>query len=200
MDNENKIDKPFIRISICGNKPFIFNTEDVKRLRCDYHIVGSLQGTLARFPLQNSFYGLPLLLLPEEVVLILKKGWGKCIFPSSSLTLVKEKTQKWDYPKTIQDELKCKVYEYLWHQGYFITSGIKFGGDYIVYLGDPMKFHSHFIISVQEKNALWRLKDLITMGRLAKNTKKSFVLASSSSTNEDDSNQVECFSIVWAGF
>ncbi|KAI9309582.1 tRNA intron endonuclease [Cunninghamella echinulata] len=214
MANENEIIKQLIRISICGNKPLVFNIKDVKTLRCEHHIVGSLQGTLARFPLQNSFYSLPLLLLPEEVVLLLKKGLGHCVSLEGAV---------WDYPTTHQEQLKCIVYSYLWHKGYYITCGAKFGGDYLIYPGDPMKFHGHFIVSVQERKSLWQLQDLIVMGRLAKNTKKTFVLASPSITtssafsmdhdknnvkdggnldenNDINDNQVECFSIVWAGF
>jgi tRNA-splicing endonuclease subunit Sen34 len=48
--------------------------KDVERLRCEYRIVGALSGTLSQFPLQNTFYGLPLVLLPEEVNLLTSQG------------------------------------------------------------------------------------------------------------------------------
>jgi tRNA-splicing endonuclease subunit Sen34 len=47
---------------------------DVERLRCDYRIIGALNGTLPQFPLQTTFNGLPLRLLPEEVALVVKRG------------------------------------------------------------------------------------------------------------------------------
>lgn len=46
----------------------------MQRLRCEYRIVGALSGTLSQFPLQNTFYGLPLMLIPEEVELITSQG------------------------------------------------------------------------------------------------------------------------------
>lgn len=51
--------------------------------------------------------------------------------------------------------LRCKVFSDLWEKGYYITSGEKFGGDYLVYPGDPLKFHSHFIaVCVEEHQML----------------------------------------------
>jgi hypothetical protein len=43
-------------------------------LRRDHRILGSLAGALPRFPAQNLFLGLPLVLMPEEVALCLEKG------------------------------------------------------------------------------------------------------------------------------
>jgi tRNA-splicing endonuclease subunit Sen34 len=47
---------------------------DLERLRCEYRIIGALNGTLPQFPLQTTFNGLPLRLLPEEVAVLLKRG------------------------------------------------------------------------------------------------------------------------------
>lgn len=32
--------------------------------------------------------------------------------------------------------LKAKIYEDLWHKGYYITDGEKFGGDFLLYPGN----------------------------------------------------------------
>ncbi|KAI8079787.1 tRNA intron endonuclease [Halteromyces radiatus] len=199
--------KQLVRIRLCGNKPLIFNVDDVKRLRCDLRIVGSLVGSLPRFPQQNSFYGLPVLLLPEEATFVLQNGWGTL----SDNDTTGEKDKTWVNEKSI----KYQVYRYLWQQGLYITSGEKFGGDYLAYPGDPMRFHSHYIISVQQDGQTWSLMDLVAMGRLATNTKKTFVLAGSttqdventdqdrnnnSKTTLEDEAQITCFSITWAGF
>ena len=47
---------------------------DAMTLREHYHIVGTLVGTLPRHPNQNIQLGLPLQLMPEELVLLLAKG------------------------------------------------------------------------------------------------------------------------------
>lgn len=51
------------------NKPI-----DVSILRVQYRICGILTGTLPHLTQQNFFLGLPLLLMPEEVVLLIEKG------------------------------------------------------------------------------------------------------------------------------
>ncbi|CAO3595118.1 unnamed protein product [Absidia cylindrospora] len=194
-------EKQLIRIRLCGKKPLVFDVEDVKRLRCDHQIVGSLVGSLPRFPQQNGFYGLPLLLLAEEATLIVEKG----------------NEPHWDYPKTRQEWLRYTVYCYFHQQGYFLTSGEKFGGDYLAYPGDPMRYHSHYIIAAHERQQIFSPMDLVAMGRLATNTKKTFVLASPCIGDDDDcidkdrgvgniensglaDHHTECFSITWAGF
>lgn len=77
-----------VEIKQCENKYLIFKAKglitkdtefivfnrkikDVERLRKEYRIVGALCGTLPDYPLQNTFYGLPLCLSPEEVDLLL---------------------------------------------------------------------------------------------------------------------------------
>lgn len=38
-----------------------------------------------------------------------------------------------NYPISERDKLRCAVYKDLWEKGYYITSGFKFGCDYLVY-------------------------------------------------------------------
>jgi tRNA-splicing endonuclease subunit Sen34 len=41
----------------------------------------------------------------------------------------------WNYPSNLHERAMCGVYKSLWDQGFFMGSGIKFGGDYLVYPG-----------------------------------------------------------------
>lgn len=41
----------------------------------------------------------------------------------------------WTYPSNLNERARCGVFRGLWEQGYFMGSGIKFGGDYLVYPG-----------------------------------------------------------------
>jgi len=50
------------------------NLADISRLRSEHHICGILTGTLPHLSQQNVFLGLPLVLMPEEVVLLVEKG------------------------------------------------------------------------------------------------------------------------------
>ncbi len=41
----------------------------------------------------------------------------------------------WNYPETDIDRTRSRVFRDLWDKGYYLTSGGKFGGDYLVYPG-----------------------------------------------------------------
>ncbi|KAI7892392.1 uncharacterized protein EV154DRAFT_562368 [Mucor mucedo] len=166
-----------ITINHYGDKFFVFDAKDVERLRCEYRIVGAFSGTLPQYPLQNTFYGLPLLLLPEEVSLITHNGWGN---------VVSKKKPMSPSPNEIFNDL--------WSKGFYITSGIKFGGDYLLYTNDPMCTHSEFIIGVRQEEEDIKPVEIISMGRLATNVKKTFVVAGSIQ------EMMTYYSIEWAGF
>lgn len=50
---------------------------DLASLRADHHICGVLAGTLPHLSQQNVFLGVPLVLLPEEVVLLVRKRMSR---------------------------------------------------------------------------------------------------------------------------
>ncbi|KAF9246129.1 tRNA-intron endonuclease catalytic domain-like protein [Melanogaster broomeanus] len=103
----------------------------------------------------------------------------------------------WDYPTTPAERARCGVFQDLWEQGYFMGGGIKFGGEYLVYPGDPLRYHSHFVANVIESpEAALRPMEIIAHGRLGTGTKKSHLLCEW----DDDKKSVTYYSIEWAGF
>jgi len=103
----------------------------------------------------------------------------------------------WDYPSTLQERARCGVFRDLWGQGYFMGGGIKFGGDYLVYPGDPLRYHSHFAASVLESpTSSLRPMEIVAHGRLGTATKKAHLLCSW----DDETMSVSYLSIEWAGF
>ena len=102
----------------------------------------------------------------------------------------------WEYPRTAKEKLNYKVFCDLWERGYHITSGEKFGCDYLVYPGDPLRFHSYFIVIILESGKTFTALELLAYGRLGTSVKKTVVIAS-----EDLSD--ECYvkyqSLLWAG-
>jgi tRNA-splicing endonuclease subunit Sen34 len=52
-----------------------------------------------------------------------------------------QQTGVWLYPSDLNERARYGVFRSLWEQGYFMGSGIKFGGDYLVYPG-PNTSHS----------------------------------------------------------
>lgn len=61
-------------------------------------------------------------------------------------------------------------------EGAFLTSGVKYGTDFLVYLGEPGSVHSSFTASADETVPFKVLSGLI---RVSSSTKKDFVLFSS---------------------
>ncbi|XP_060522379.1 tRNA-splicing endonuclease subunit Sen34 [Cylas formicarius] len=88
-------------------------------------------------------------------------------------------------------DLKIKVFRDLWERGYYITNGEKFGGDFLVYFGDPLVYHAVFIVRCIEREKLLTPANLVGFGRLGVSVKKRAVLASISE------NQVRYLTINW---
>ncbi|RCH83634.1 hypothetical protein CU097_005480 [Rhizopus azygosporus] len=169
-----------VEIKQYGNRYLVFNVKDVERLRKEFRIVGALCGTLPGFPQQNTFYGLPLSLSLEEVKTVIDLKVAKVTNTLSPLPSINN-----------------SLFRYFWSLGYYVTSGYKFGGDYLLYPQDPTCCHSQFIVSIMHFDQNMTTKDAVQMGRLATNVKKKFVLAGSKNETEDE---VAVFSLSWAGF
>lgn len=110
------------------------------------------------------------------------------------------------------------LYAHLQDKGYYMMPGLRFGCDYNVYPGDPLRFHSHFQATHYAWDEKINLLDLVSGGRLGTNVKKSYLIGGQvpseepngkaqegtddrESTVETTSSvvpQVRAFSIEWA--
>ncbi|KAF8267830.1 hypothetical protein EI94DRAFT_1579671 [Lactarius quietus] len=103
----------------------------------------------------------------------------------------------WTYPATEEQRARCEVFRDLWEKGYYLGGGGKFGGDWLVYPGDPLRYHSHFVATVQASpSAPLRPMEVVAHGRLGTATKKAHLLCGWDAT----SREVTYVSIEWAGF
>lgn len=104
------------------------------------------------------------------------------------------------------------LYAYLASLGYFLSPGLRFGCTYMAYPGDPLRYHSHFLVVGSDWDEEMDLLTLIGGGRLGTGVKKGFLLggrappsetASKATVLPEDSLQagtdVRCFCIEWAG-
>lgn len=98
----------------------------------------------------------------------------------------------WNYPSTPSEVLKYKVFRHFWEDGYFLTSGNKFGGDFLVYPGDPLKFHAYFLVLCIDKNAPIRPVNVAMLSRLGSAVRKSVVLAC-----ENKNGTIDCQTLKW---
>jgi len=87
-----------------------------------------------------------------------------------------------------------RVYEYLHEHGYWMSPGLRFGCEYSAYPGDPLRYHSHFMVHVEKEGEEVEMLILVGGGRVATQTRKAWMLA-----GEVD-GEVRVFSIEWAGF
>uniref|UniRef100_A0A1B6CWN3 tRNA-splicing endonuclease subunit Sen34 n=1 Tax=Clastoptera arizonana TaxID=38151 RepID=A0A1B6CWN3_9HEMI len=99
----------------------------------------------------------------------------------------------WNFPSTSREKLKYSIFKDLWEKGYYVSSGSKFGGDFLVYPGDPIKFHAQFIVTCLEAETNFPAKDLIVYGRLGTTTRKTFVFA----TQLPETEEIVYQSLQW---
>ncbi|TMW63001.1 hypothetical protein Poli38472_005619 [Pythium oligandrum] len=74
--------------------------------------------------------------------------------------------------------LRIRVFADLWHRGYFVAFGSKFGADFLIYQGDPDSHHSIAMIMVKEWTASFGSVDIVSHCRMAKMVKKQITWAS----------------------
>lgn len=68
------------------------------------------------------------------------------------------------------------LFAHLHRLGYFITPGIRFGCQFSVYPGDPLRFHSHFLSMSYDWDEEIDLLDLVGGGRLGTGVKKGWLI------------------------
>ncbi|KAI0831771.1 tRNA-intron endonuclease catalytic domain-like protein [Trametes gibbosa] len=306
-----------IQLRVSNYKAYVWDVEDIATLRAKHHVCGVLTGTLPHLSQQNVFLGVPLVLLPEEVVLLLEKQlavliddsnahrppsaealyrWNaereasasqqiaaaeaerasekaaklstsdeairkrkereakraavarakaiaegltvdeipeiavvpatdarsstpsKLVAPTFNVTIPASSSELewyapegrthptldsaraagvWTYPTTPFERAKCRVFRDLWEKGNFMGGGIKFGGDFLVYPGDPLRYHSHFVATVIESpTAPLMPMEVVAHGRLGTATKKSHLFCEW----DEKTQEVTYFSVEWAGF
>lgn len=188
-------------ITLIGTKALVFQLEDAKELR-EHHIVGTLRGTLPLAPQQSNLLGLPIELSPYEVGYLA----SSCDNQDDSLQLWHVLDRMRDDDSEIAvDTLKLAAFCHLIRSGYWLLPGLRFGGDFLAYPGDPLKYHSHHIVSTKGYDEDILL-DVVNRGRLSTGVKKTWLVISSpgvSATDkpEDSVEMPVCtFSVEWAGF
>ena len=105
------------------------------------------------------------------------------------------------------------LFEHLHRLGYFMTPGLRFGCQYSVYPGDPLRFHSHFLATDLDWDEDVDLLDIIGGGRLSTGVKKGWMIGGvepAKKADDDDndgraietgkaSHGVRTFCIEWGG-
>lgn len=122
------------------------------------------------------------------------------VTPTSSVGLVPEGI---DQQHRRTDELSVDeagpLCRHLLDSGYHMTPGLRFGAQYSVYPGDPLRFHAHFMASEYSWDEPIPILDIVSGGRLATAVKKAFLLGGEQPAADADSEpQVRTFCLEWA--
>lgn len=95
------------------------------------------------------------------------------------------------------------LFRFMHSKGYFATPGLRFGCNYTIYPGDPLRFHSHFLTTGLEWDEEFELLDLVGGGRLGTGVKKSYLFGGENPAlkekRKDEEEPVRAFSLEWAG-
>lgn len=263
-----------IQIKRINDKYLVFEVADIRLLRQQHLIGGTLIGTLPQIPQQNVFCGLPLQLFKEEVIFLVKNGLAEVVDDSKShvtaltsqtpediavyekqrqeaqqqqikeytegmlerrrqalekkgmsgkidkqvvvatenaVSYVTEATTKnetlegytmFSQENVIGDLLQhvtspqFYIFNYLHDRGYFLSPGLRFGGNFLAYPGDSVRYHSHYIAIGKGYEEKFPIKSVIVGGgRLGTNVKKCLVLG-----GESDEGKDSVYCIEWSGF
>jgi len=102
-----------------------------------------------------------------------------------------------------QDQMSYKVFEHLYNQGFYLTSGFKFAVDFLAYERDPFIAHAKYMIMVKPQSEQQQLLahganftaiELLIKARLSTQVKKKLMIATI-----DDDDKVQFVSINWKG-
>lgn len=124
------------------------------------------------------------------------------ITPADSLALLPH-LPPFDEGKMPQVPSSYPLYAHLHSKGYFLSPGLRFGCQYMAYPGDPLRFHSHFLVTATGWEEEIDLMDLVAGGRLGTGVKKGYLIGGEIPLEEREEGErertVRTFSLEWAG-
>lgn len=91
---------------------------------------------------------------------------------------------------------------FLQNEGYYMTPGLRFGSQYSIYPGDPLRFHAHFMANEYGWDEPIPIVNIVGGGRLATAVKKAFLLGGEEPPGPHGESlsdgRVRTFSVEWA--
>ncbi|KAJ8128353.1 hypothetical protein O1611_g5281 [Lasiodiplodia mahajangana] len=101
---------------------------------------------------------------------------GYVLTPTTSSFLLPSTADSKPEPSVAVDvPVSYPLFAHLHDRGYYMMPGLRFGCDYNVYPGDPLRFHSHFAGVHFGWDEEITMMDLVGGGRLATNVKKGYL-------------------------
>ncbi|RKP07733.1 hypothetical protein THASP1DRAFT_30458 [Thamnocephalis sphaerospora] len=92
----------------------------------------------------------------------------------------------WLFPRTAAERRRLRVYHDLWRRGWWLGSGLKFGGDYLAYTDDPRQCHSTYVVSVCAPSDQLTFTQLVGLGRLGTAVRKARLVATAADETDKE--------------
>jgi tRNA-splicing endonuclease subunit Sen34 len=89
------------------------------------------------------------------------------------------------------------LYKHLHANSYFLSPGLRFGCQFMAYPGDPLRFHSHFVVTGMGWDEEIEMRDIVGGGRLGTGVKKAWMVGGE---DKDKPGVVRTFCVEWGGF
>ncbi|VDN00889.1 unnamed protein product [Thelazia callipaeda] len=78
-----------------------------------------------------------------------------------------EKIERPPFPRSLNFRLRLNTFRELWRRGYYLTCGLKFGCDFLVYEAVPGKEHAKWLVKCVDSQDSLSSLDLIALSRLS---------------------------------
>lgn len=165
-----------------GPVPLLWSAEECIRIRLTGRIAVSPVGQCpVKIESNGKAAAVPAILSDEELCLVIALGWAKLVDATSGAELAPSDVLAASLaasPRPPNDvRLRRIAFLDLWAKGYRMTSGIKFGVDWLTYRGDPTSCHAAFMVTVLAAGAPVAPLDLIARSRVATTALKICALA-----------------------
>lgn len=82
---------------------------------------------------------------------------------------------------------------------FYLTPGLRFGGQFVAYPGDPLRYHSHHIVTGFGYDEKFKVMDIIGGGRLGTAVKKTWFVGGRNDEEGPD-GEFHGFSVEWSTF
>lgn len=108
------------------------------------------------------------------------------------------------FPRSPRDRALTDTFAKLQSLNLRVGLGPRFGGEYLIYPGDYLRYHAHFTSQILLRDECIRPGEIVAWGRLGTGTKKAGLLCcwddGVRSTAQEGEGEVSFYSLEWANF
>ncbi len=122
-------------------------------------------------------------------------GWQKTMSGTSYVSLPLQNRSDgdaaragWTFPSTRAEKERYAVFKDLHDKAFYLTSGTKFGSDFLAYPGDPILFHAHYTVRIVSWDRVMHPLMISASTRMSHAARKNFVVAAVRASDESEQN------------